>query len=362
MRVSMATYLVTGATGFVGRALTQRLLAEGHHVRLYVRRPVPALTPSGPERAQVHVHVANLGDPNALWEAAEGVDTLYHCAAENSPRAPNAAYDWINVAATENVLNAARHAGVNRVVHLSCADATLVDRDRLNWKETQPLGEPALDALARSKLLAEELALHANGPRLEVCALRPAWVWGPGDRRVLPRLCQQAQRGRVGLCADGQNLIATVYIDNLVHALRLAETAVAATGRAIHVLDAEVLSASEFIGGLCRSLQLPAPKRELYGVCYARAWLSELSEQLGMPNLSARTRSEVVQCGRSTLLDGSAAVHCLGYAAIVSVTEGMQALAHWAERAGGPDAIAKLARSPTTQRDVESLIALANRG
>jgi len=357
----MATYLVTGATGFVGRALTLRLLAEGHHVRLYVRRPVsvPELELPAIEResAQIHVHVASLGDPNALWTAAEGVDTLYHCAGENSPRAPNAAYGWINVAATENVLNAARHAGVKRVVHLSCADATLIDRDRLHWKETQPLGQPALGALARSKLLAEELALHANGSQLEVCALRPAWVWGPRDRRVLPRLCQEAQRGRIGLCGDGQNLITTVYIDNLVHALRLAETAKPAAGQAIHVVDAEVSSAGEFIGALCQSLQLPAPKRELYAACYARAWLSE---QLGLFSLSTRTRSEVVQRGRSTLLDGAAAVHCLGYAPLVSLNAGMHALACWAEQVGGPGAIAKLERPPATQQDIDSLTALAN--
>jgi nucleoside-diphosphate-sugar epimerase len=256
----MASYLVTGATGFVGAALTKRLLQDGHEVRLVTRSPGAAM----PEHARASLHVLSLGDPNALAEAAQGVDVLYHCAAENSARAVPAAFGWINVAATENVLNAARHAGVRRVVHVSCTDATLVNRDRMNWKESHPLGEQPLDALCRSKLLAEELALQASSARLQVCVLRPAWVWGPGDRRVLPALCREAQHGRVSLCGSGENLVHAVYIDNLVHALLLAAAAPEAPGKVFHILDGEVQTARELLSGVCQALKLPAPVRGIY--------------------------------------------------------------------------------------------------
>jgi nucleoside-diphosphate-sugar epimerase len=296
-----------------------------------------------------------LGDPNALADAARGVDVLYHCAAENSPHAPPSAFSWINVAATENVLNAARHAGVPRVVHLSCTDATLIDRDRLNWKESHALAESPLDELCRSKLLAEELALQGSDAQLQVCVLRPAWVWGPGDRRTLPALCREAQRGRVQLCGGGDNLVASVYIDNLVHALELAATAPAASGQVFHVLDTEALTAREFLGGLCQALGLSAPARGLYPLAYARAWLNE---RLHLQHALART--DVVRRGRGTLFDGSAAVRDLGYQAPVSVEQGLQDLATWAAAIGGRDAIAKLARPAATQADVQSFIQLAS--
>jgi 2-alkyl-3-oxoalkanoate reductase len=343
----MSTYLVTGATGFVGAALTERLLRAGHTVRVLGRE---GARPS----SQAELRVASLGDPNALAHAAEGVDVLYHCAAENSPRAAARAFAWINVAGTENVLNAARHAGVRRVVHLSCTDATLINRDRMSWRENQQLGEAPLDALSRSKLLAEELALHANDSGLQVCVLRPAWVWGPGDRRSLPALCREAERGRVQLCGSGVNLVPTVFLDNLLDALLLAASAERAPGHAYHVLDGEVLDAKEFLGQLCKSLGLAPPVRSLYAVAYARAWLNE---RLGRPGLA---RADVVRRGRSALFDGTAAVNDLGYEPKTSVEQGMQKLAEWARTVGGPAAIARTERPAASASDVSALVRLAD--
>jgi len=351
----MSTYLVTGANGFVGAALSARLLQEGHSVRMVVRRALSAPREHGNGHAErASTHVVSLGDPNALAELAQGVDVLYHCAAENSLRAHPAAFGWINVAATENVVNAARHAGVKRLVHLSCTDATLVNRDRLNWREAHPIGDEPLDALCKSRLLGEELAVHSSGRRLQVCALRPAWVWGPGDRALLPALCREAQRGRVSLCGNGENLVATVYIDNLIHALRLAESAVEAPGKVFHILDAEAQTAREFIGALCQSLGVRAPTRGSFALSYAAA---QLAEWLG---LGGRTRSDVIRRGRGSLFDGMAAANDLGYRAVVSLSEGMQALASWAAAVGGHAAIAQLTRPATSQADIEALIALAD--
>lgn len=346
----MSTYVVTGATGFVGAALTRRLLQDGHTVRQLVRAPSEALAKH--ERASVHV--VSLGDPNAIAEVARGTDVLYHCAAENSSRASPDAYAWINVAGTENVLNAARHAAVRRVIHLSCADATLINGDRMNWKESHAMAQQPLDGLCRSKLLAEELAVQASDRALQVCVLRPAWVWGPGERRMLPSLCREARRGRVSLCGSGDNLVPTVHIDNLVHALRLADSAQDAAGKVFHVLDAEVHTAREFIGGLCQSLGLGKPVRGIYALAYAKAMLNEL---LGLAGLA---RADVVRRGRSALFDGMAAARELGYEPVIGVAQGMETLGAWAAAVGGRDAIAQLERSPCTRSDVEALIHIAD--
>lgn len=346
----MSTHLVTGATGFVGRALSERLVRAGHAVRVLVRdEAARARWPQG----SIDVRVASLGDPNAIAEAAEGVDVIFHCASESSSRASARALAWVNIAGSENVRNAARHAGVRRLIQLSCADVTLANRDRLSWKETQQLGHAPLDAVSRTKLLAEELALQASDHRLEVCALRPAWIWGPGDTSTLPALCREAARGRISLCGGGDNLLATVYIDNLLDALLLAAAAPSVGGRAYHVLDGEALTAREFLDQLCGAAGLAAPARGAYALAYAAAWLRE---QLGLPGL---WRCDVARRGRGTLYDGGAAVRDLGYEPKVGIEAGMRALATWVEQAGGAPALAQHARAPTGAQDIEGMIRLA---
>jgi nucleoside-diphosphate-sugar epimerase len=351
----MSLCLVTGASGFVGSALVTRLVREGHSVRVLAR--------SAEESAQLQAQhaghavdpqIASLGDPNAIAHAADGVDVVYHCAAENSRSVPYRTLAWINVAGTENVLNAARAAGVRRLVHVSCADVTLINRDRMNWKETRQLEELPLDAVCRTKQLAEELALAGGGGALEVVALRPAWVWGPGDRRTLPVLCREAAHGRVSLCGSGENLVPTTYIENLIDALILAATTPGIGGCAFHVVDADTLDAREFLGQLCAALGLPKPVRGIYALAYLAAWFREHA------GLSGLCRADVVRRGRSSLFDSVAATRELGYVPKITVEDGMKAVAAWAAQVGGPAAIAAMLRTPSSATEIEQWIRIAD--
>lgn len=351
----MSTRLVTGATGFVGSALVTRLLRDGNTVRVLARDVARAQQlRERDESTQLDVRIASLGDPNAISDAADGVDVVYHCAAENSPDVPQRSLAWINVAGSENVLSAARHAGVRRLIHVSCADVTLINRDRLNWKETRQLDELPIDAVCHTKQLAEELVLSGSSGSLEVVALRPAWVWGPGDRRTLPGICREAARGRVSLCGSGENLLPTTYIDNLIDALLLAARAKDVAGRAYHVVDGETLNAREFLAQLCAALGLAAPARSVYALAYTAAWIRERA------GLSGTKRAEVARRGRSALFDTVASARELGYTPKVTVEHGMKALADWAAQQGGPSALAALERKPSTATEVDDLIRIAD--
>lgn len=335
--------LVTGASGFVGGALCRRLLALGWEVHALVRSKsaADALT-----RAGAITHSGDLGDPNTIAAAARECQTLFHCAGESAYHAPPEALSWINVAGTENAVLAARHAGVQRFLLLSCADVSLWNRDRVHWKENAVLGQAPLGAFARCKLLAEELALHASNAALSVTALRPAWLWGPGDHTNLPALCKEAKSGGVPLFGSGHNLFSTTYIDNLVEALIAAASAKDVGGQAFHVADAEVLTAGEFFGRLCAAVGLPPPRKGVYALSYAAAALRK----------SAGGRrpwqEDVARRGRGSLLDCLRAFQMLDYRPRVNVDDGLHALAAWAKQQGGPDAIAALARKTASAEDV----------
>ncbi len=335
--------LVTGATGFVGGALCQRLSELGVTLHALVRAGSPR---QELESTRAVLHEGDLADPNTIADAAEGCELLFHCASESALHAPPAALSWINVAGTENAIAAARHAGVRRVVLLSCADVSLLNRDRLHWKEAAVLGQEPLGALARSKLLAEELALQASDARLCVTALRPAFLWGPAERHNLPALCAEGLGGGVRLFGSGDALFATTHVDNLVEALLAAARAPEAGGRAFHVADGEVLTAREFFAKLSEALGLPRPRRGLYAFAYAAAWLRRgLQREGAWPE-------DVARRGRACLLDCLQAVQSFDYQPRVSIEQGMAELARWGQAAGGAAAIARLARPPAGHEEI----------
>lgn len=342
--------LVTGASGFIGSALAARLAARGDEVTGLSRTPAGAAQAAA---AGARIVECNLGDPNALAEAAQGAQVLFHCAGVRSHRADPELVSWVHIAGTENLLAAARQAGVPRIVYLSCADVTLLNRDRLNWKESQGMGTTPLGPCARHKLLGEELARNASTGGLEVVALRPALCWGPGDTGLLPELCAEALDGGMRTHGDGHNLLATVYVENLVDALVLAAERPGLGGEAIHVADEEPVTCREFLEQLSSALGVRGPRRGLYALDYAGALLRERLRRAGP------CRAEIALRGRGSLLDMQGMVTKLGHRQRVSMAEGMQALGRWVSDAGGVEAIAQSRRPRDDQAELAVMKALA---
>jgi nucleoside-diphosphate-sugar epimerase len=317
--------LVLGATGFAGSAITRRLVAEGHAVVGLVRGSATATAQGRPERlrarvpAELEVREGAIGDPNAIAGAADGADVIFVAVGLPDGR-PAAAYQWLHVAGVENVLAAARHVGVPRVVLVSCADVVLADEERVHWDEKRDLAHPPIGPRARAMKLAEEVALSQSDAALAVTAVRPAWLWGPGDRARVAALVREGRRAGVDLCGGGKNLVATTYVDHLVDAVLAAARSPAAPGQAYYVGDAELLEVGEFLGMLSRALELPPP-RTAPSYLVRRLWAS-----MGRGGLSVE---EVVRRGRGTYFDTQKVATELGVEPVVSVDEGMKRLAAW---------------------------------
>ncbi len=350
--------LIIGANGFVGSALSARLLSLGHRVTGLVRpEHAPRDSQTGQDlRADLRVdfRTGELGDPSAIARAAEGAELVFCCAGDHHARSAPAALAWVHVAGFENVVNAARSAGARRVVLMSCADVTLTRGDRLHWKEEAQLGEPPFGAVARAKLLGEEIALHKTSSALTVTALRPGWLWGAGERRNLPVLCREGLAGGIRLLGSGNNLLSTTHVDLLVDALIAAIDAPKIGGLALHVADPETQTAAEFFGQLSQALALPAPRRSVYALEQAQAFVRAALQLDGLWPV------DVARRGRHALLDCLRASTLLDLKPRVTFEEGMQSLATWARSVGGPSEVGKLVRAPLTAADAARFEQLAN--
>lgn len=322
--------MVTGGSGFVGSAVVRRLRAHGHEVRVYVRDATRVAEGSD-------AFVGEFGDPKKIAEAAADCTVLVHAGGLRSHRASPQELGWTNVAGTENVLNASRHAGITRVIAIGCADVTMTSGKRVNWNEDRVLSVRAFDPHARSMARAEEQVIGAGGSTMETVVLRPALVWGAGATTQLGELCAEGLHAGLPLFGRGEVFVATTHVDNLAHAVRLALEAEDAPGSVFHVVDQELSLARDFYGDLSRALGLPPPRTS--AAPFRWHYLSALWRR--RRGASGAWPTDVVRRARSHSFDQQRAITRLGYEPVVSLAEGMRELAAWALDQGGAEALAK---------------------
>ncbi|MEZ5653641.1 MAG: NAD-dependent epimerase/dehydratase family protein [Burkholderiaceae bacterium] len=231
--------LVTGATGFVGGALCERLLIDGWRVRAPARR---SLITSRPDRTS-WIPIADLAD----WASdcdpdLEGVDTVFHLAArvhQHGLRGDDEAYRRDNVDTTVALARAAARCGVRRVVFVSSVKAMA---DTSSGRPLLPDDPPHPgDAYGRSKLAAEQGltgALGAGGPT-DWCIIRPPLVYGIGVRANLAQLVRWIAAGRPLPLKAVRNRRSLIGRENLADLLARCAVAPEAAGRVVLPADGD---------------------------------------------------------------------------------------------------------------------------
>ena len=192
--------LVTGGTGFLGRAIVERLLADGEHVKALARSESSAKALGELGAEPVRGDVLEL---DALAPAMQGCELVYHAAGANAfcVRDPSPMFE-VNVRGSENVVRAAAQAEVERVIYTSSA-ATLGERKGTVGDELSPHRGWFLSDYERSKFEAERAVLAAaDETGLEVVCVNPASVQGPGRATGSTRLLLDYLNGRLKAVVD----------------------------------------------------------------------------------------------------------------------------------------------------------------
>ena len=173
-------YLVTGATGFLGRHLCLQLAARGHDVVALARS-----TARAPAHDRVRAVKGDVLDAASMRAASDGCDGVFHCAGRVSRDPHDATALWeAHVVGTRTALEAARAAGVKRVVHASTSGTIAIsdDPDAVANEDTPaPLKYIERFAYYRTKLYAEYEALEQHRNGLDVVIVNPSLLLGPGD-------------------------------------------------------------------------------------------------------------------------------------------------------------------------------------
>ena len=311
--------LVTGAAGFVGRALCPALAAAGHEVIAGVREG------TAPPGAHAHRTLGDLAEERSLDAAVAGVDAVVHLAARAHMMRETAAdplilYRRVNVDGTRRLAEAAARADVRRFVLMS---SVKVNGERTSMRPFTEDDPPApADAYGISKREAEEtLAAIASKMGLSAVALRTPLVYGPGVRAnflALLRLCDSPWPLPFGGVSGNRRSL--IHLANLVDAIAVALVHPSANGIYL-VSDGEDLSTAGMIRRLRAALGRPTRLLPL------PARLLETSLRLlGRGALADRL------CG-SLAVDTGRIARNLGWRPPITVDEGLAATVAWYRQA-----------------------------
>ena len=285
----MPRSLVTGGAGFIGSHLVHALLARGDEVRVLDNFSSGKMSNLDGLQGPLQVLEADLRDPAAVAAAVRGVEQVFHHAAfvsvPGSMEDPGGCFE-VNVQGTLTLLEAARQAGVRRVVLASSA-AVYGDSDALPLAEDTPLRP--LSPYALSKQINElQAALYTTSFGLEVVALRYFNIFGPRQApdsqyaAAVPIFVRRRVNGQaVTIFGDGGQTRDLVYVSDVVRANLLAAVHPDAPGRVFNVCSGRELTMIELVGMIDHLLP-GAPQPEM-----AAPRPGDIYRSVGSPRRSA---------------------------------------------------------------------------
>lgn len=315
---------VTGGSGFLGRALVRTLVARGDTVRALSRSAGADQVLSGLGAEPVR---GDLDDTAALKRGLAGCEVAFHAAATVTDWGREEEFLRINVEGTGRVLDAARAAGVRRVVHVS-TEAVLVGGPPIrNADESWPLPVAPIGLYPRTKGLAETRVLASVAQGQDAVIVRPRFIWGRGDTTLLPRFVEAVRTGRFAWIGGGRYLTSTCHVDNVVEGMLLAAERGPAGG-VYFLTDGPPVEFRRFLTDMLATQGVTPPDRSIplwlaRGVAVAGEGAFTVLPLKGGPTL---TRCGVRLMGEEVTVNDRRARDVLGYAGRVGMAEGMAGL------------------------------------
>ena len=308
------TAVVTGAAGFLGRALRQGLQRRGWSVRGVDVRPGPDVVPGDVSRA------------GAWTTVLEGAELVVHCAAITNESADASTFWRVNVEGTRTVLREAARAGVARVAHLS---STIVHGTAFTdgVDETGPVrmtGNPYTDTTVSAEHQA--LMAHARGD-VAVTIVRPGDVYGPHGQLWTVRPVELMRRGRFVLIDGGRGVLSPTYLDDAVAGVLAAALSQRTAGEVLHITGGVGVTAGDFFGRYTDVLGRPLRSLPAVAAAAITGPVDAVSRSLGwQPSFSPRAIEYVTHPGTYSIAKAS---ELLGWEPAVDLDEGMERTIGW---------------------------------
>lgn len=320
----MPLALVTGANGFTASYVCRQLLAKGYKVRGLVRKESDKKLIEG---LDIELFFADLANEKDFSNVMKGIDIVYHIAAayrtENVPKK----YFWdVNVTGTENLLIAAKNAGVKKFVHSSTVG---VQGEIKNPPAKEEDEYNPGDYYQESKTAGEKLVLEFYKiEKLPITIVRPVGIYGPGDTRFL-KLFKHIYNGKFRMIGNGKVLYHMTYVEDLARGFILAGEKEESTGETFTIGGESYLTLNELVKKISIILgkHIPKIKIPVWPVWTAGLLCEIICKPFRISPPIYRRRVDFFVKDRA--FDISKAKRVLGYSPQVSLDEGLKLTADW---------------------------------
>jgi len=215
--------LITGGTGFLGKAVVKELIADDALLKADEIHVYDLNDDLKIKDSRLIMHKGDIRDYDRLLEATRGADLVIHTAA---------IVDWgtkseeevrsVNTQGTENVIRACKENGIKYLVHTSTLDVVFTGKPLVDIDESLAYPDKHVTMYCKSKTLAEKAVLSINNEQLRTVALRPADIYGEADPYHMDSLIDMAKGGFYVRLGDGKSKCQHIYVGNMAHALIMA--------------------------------------------------------------------------------------------------------------------------------------------
>ncbi|MFW5870863.1 MAG: NAD-dependent epimerase/dehydratase family protein [Verrucomicrobiota bacterium] len=322
--------LVTGGTGFTGKALVKRLLDEGHEVTALDYKE--GLKTEELRKWGATVRIGTVTNKAVVDECMKDIDIVHHLAAAfRELDVPESHYDEVNVEGTRNVLKSAAENNVKRFIYCStCGVHGNVDNPP--GDEEAPI-QPA-DYYQKTKYMAEPIVkeYHKNG--LPSVILRPAAIYGPGDPERFAMIFKKVSSGSFPMFGDGKTYYHPLYIDNLIDAFMLAMQEGKGDGEAYLIADEEYVEIEDLVKRTARAMgkEISIKHYPVWPLIVAGHVCEKVCSPLKITPPIFPRRVDWFRQNRAFKIDK--AKRDLGYKPEIGLDEGLKRTAQWYKEEG----------------------------
>ena len=326
--------LITGATGFIGTHLTREICRQGHICRCLVR-DIDRTGRFADHPGRVEIFRSNLADRESLRGVAQGIDVVYHLAAEGDVwswgQSSKEKHFATNVEGTENLLGECLQASIRRFVHFSSTAAMGYCRDDV-LEENDPC-EP-LTSYGKSKLAGEKVVLsYWRDHRVPAVILRPCAVYGPGGTGAFLKITRLAKKGIWFRIGREKNFFPLIHVRDVVRAALLAgEKGV--PGEIYLIAPRESLDLGDLRRLILEKLGIKRPYISVpASLARTAAWLMEQTAKISRSDPWI-ARKELRTIFRPRVYDIGRSRTTLGFDPAVSIEDAVQETLAWFRREG----------------------------